>query len=111
MSGEDILGPSRGSMSDLTNIEKRSLERLLGMGSGYVLDFSNRTFDEFVLDSIGKSIYAAEYETGGGSKANRLRALWSIENNHLVGKLLSDLLEYASERQVIDPAHKYYYAA
>jgi hypothetical protein len=45
------------------------------MGSGYVLDFSNRTFEEFVLDSIGKSIYAAEYETGGGSKANRLRAL------------------------------------
>jgi hypothetical protein len=64
-------------MADLTNIEKRNLERLLGMGSGYVLDFSNRTFEEFVLDSIGKSIYAGEYETGGGSKANRLRALAS----------------------------------
>jgi hypothetical protein len=25
---------------------------------------------------------------------------WSIESNHLVGKLLGDLLEYASERQV-----------
>jgi len=87
-------------MSDLTNVEKRSIEKLLGMGSGYVLDFSNRTFEEFVRDSVGKSIYAAEYETGGGSKANRLRALMSKESNHLVGKLLSDLLEYADERQV-----------
>ncbi|GAB2788337.1 hypothetical protein GCM10027040_13190 [Halomonas shantousis] len=34
-------------MSDLTAIEKRQLERLLGMSSGYALDFSNRTFSEF----------------------------------------------------------------
>jgi len=87
-------------MSDLTNLEKRGLERVLGMGSGYVLDFSNRTFEEFVLDSTGKSIYAGEYETGGGSKANRLRAFWSIESNRIVGKLLGDLLAYASERQI-----------
>ncbi len=33
-------------MSDLSNIEKRSLERLFGMGGGYILDFSNRTFLE-----------------------------------------------------------------
>lgn len=87
-------------MSDLTSLEKRNLERLLGMGSGYVLDFSNRTFDEFVSDSTGKNIYAGEYETGGGSKANRLRAFWSIESNYIVGKLLGDLLAYASERQI-----------
>ena len=29
-------------MADLTNIGKRQLERFLHMGSGYVLDFSNR---------------------------------------------------------------------
>ena len=40
-------------MSDLSNVEKRHLERLFGMGSGYVLDFSNRTFEEFILDSTG----------------------------------------------------------
>lgn len=34
-------------MSDLSSIEKRKLERLLGMGSGYVLNFSDRTFSEF----------------------------------------------------------------
>jgi hypothetical protein len=42
-------------MSDLTAIEKRKLERLLGLGSGYVLNFSNRTFEEFILDCTGRS--------------------------------------------------------
>ena len=64
-------------MSDLSIIEKRSLERLFSMGSGYVLDFSNRTFDEFVFDSTGKSIYDSKYDNGSGSKANRLRAFWT----------------------------------
>ena len=52
-------------MSDLTNIEKRKFERLLGMSSGYVLDFSNRTFDEFVTDTIGRSIYDSKYDGHG----------------------------------------------
>ena len=39
-------------MSDLTASEKRKLERLFGMGGRYVLDFSNRTFAEFVEDGV-----------------------------------------------------------
>lgn len=34
-------------MSDLSSIEKRKLERLFCMGSGYVLNFSDRTFRDF----------------------------------------------------------------
>lgn len=34
-------------MSSLSLIEKQKLERELGMSSGYVLGFSNRTFDDF----------------------------------------------------------------
>jgi hypothetical protein len=30
--------------------------------SGYVLDFSNRTFEEFILDSVARNIYDARYE-------------------------------------------------
>jgi hypothetical protein len=30
-------------MADLSGAEKRKLEKLFGMSSGYVLDFSNRT--------------------------------------------------------------------
>jgi hypothetical protein len=68
-------------MSDLSNTEKRKFERLLEMGSGYVLNFSNRTFEEFILDSTGRSIYDARYEYGSGSKANRLRAFWNATNS------------------------------
>lgn len=84
-------------MADLSNVEKRGLERLFGMGSGYVLDFSNPTFDDFFIDSVGKSIFDEKYQAGSGSKANRLRAFWGLEPNHVVGKLLSDLLVYAAE--------------
>lgn len=84
-------------MSDLTYIEKSKFEKLFGMSSGYVLDFINRTFSEFVLDSTGKDIYSSRYEYASGSKANRLRAFWNQEPNHVVGKLMSDLLEYYSE--------------
>lgn len=38
-------------MSSLSLIEKQKLERELGMSSGYVLDFSNRTFDDFFSES------------------------------------------------------------
>ncbi len=78
-------------MSDLTKMEKKKLERILGMASGYVLDFSNRTFEEFVYDSTGKEIYDEKYNINSGSKANRMRAFWEIESNYLVGKLLSDI--------------------
>ena len=84
-------------MSDLSNIEKRNLERLFAMGSGYVLDFSNRTFEEFILDSTGKSIYDSKYDNASGSKANRLRAFWTVESNYVVAKLFGDLLQYVAE--------------
>lgn len=80
-------------MSNIMKKEQRKIERLLGMGSGYVLDFSNRTFEEFVLDSTGREVYDEKYEYSTGSKANRLRAFFEIESNYLVGKLLSDIFD------------------
>lgn len=83
-------------MSDLSFVEKAQLEKLLGMGSGYVLSFSNRTFAEFVTDSVRRDIYSGEYDYASCSKANFLRRFWRVEPNHVVGKLLSDLIEIAS---------------
>jgi hypothetical protein len=79
-------------MSDLTALEKRKLEQFLGTGNGYVLDFSNRSFEEFVRDSMGREIFDHRYDYGSGSKANRLRAFWQKEDNAIVAKLLGDLL-------------------
>ena len=75
-------------MSDLTVIEKRKLERTLGMGSGYVLNFSNRTFSEFFMDGFGIDIYNSKYAYGSGSKSNRMRAFWEQESNYLVSRVL-----------------------
>ena len=66
-------------MSNLTFLEKSKFEQLLAMRTGYVLDFSNRTFAEFVRDSTGLDIYDSRYDYGSGSKANRLRAFWQKE--------------------------------
>lgn len=81
-------------MSELTHIEKIWLERWLEMGGGYVLNFSNRTLDEFVIASTGKSIYDKKYDYESGSKANRIRKFWKVESNYHVGTLLLDLLEH-----------------
>lgn len=84
-------------MSSLTAKEKRRLEALLGMSSGYVLNFTDRTFSEFSFDVTGKDILAPEYAYASGSKANRLRAFWSLEPDHVVAELLRALLEFAEE--------------
>jgi hypothetical protein len=84
-------------MSSLTSLEKRKFEQLLGMNSGYVSDFTNRTFAEFVRDSTGCNIYDSRYGYESGSKANRLRAFWQKEENSVVGKLMGDLLDYVGE--------------
>lgn len=84
-------------MADLTSSEKRKLERLFGMGSGYVLDFSNRTFAEFIEEATGRNIYDTRYDHGSGSKANRLRAFWTIEGNHHVGTVIEALVQYGHE--------------
>jgi hypothetical protein len=84
-------------MSDLTFSEKQKFEQIFGMGSGYVLNFTNRTFREFIQDSAGRDIYDSRYDNASGSKANRLRMFWQKEDNKLVGKLLSEMLDYLGE--------------
>ena len=85
------------AMSTLSFGEKHKLEKLLGMGGGYVLEFSNRTFQEFIFDSTGRNIFEEKYAYGSGSKANRLRTFWSKEPNYIVGKLLNDLLDHCRD--------------
>lgn len=78
-------------MSGLTDIEKRYLDKILGMGSGYVLDFSDATFAEF-FRRFAVDIHAAKYQTYGTSKAKKLRAFWEQEPDAIVGDVLSELL-------------------
>ncbi len=79
-------------MSSLTDIEKRHLDRVLGMACGYVLDFTDTTFGEF-FERHGIDIHGTRYRTFGTSKAKKLRAFWASEPDRLVGTVLSELLD------------------
>ncbi|MEK6627787.1 MAG: abortive infection family protein [Bdellovibrionota bacterium] len=89
-------------MSDLTNAEKRNLEKLFDMSGGYVLNFSDRTFSDFVNDSTSKEIH--DYRGRGSSKANKLRAFWTDEPNHVVAKLITDMITYLREYITPEPS-------
>lgn len=79
-------------MSSLTDIEKRYFEKLFGMGSGYVLDFSDATFGEF-FHRYEVDIHGHKYQTLGTSKAKKLRAFWESEPDQLVGAVLAEMLD------------------
>lgn len=64
------------------------------MGGGYVLDFSNESFQQFMKEVTGRDIYSAKYEQSSGSKAKRLRAFWALENDATVGGLLEKMVDY-----------------
>ncbi len=79
-------------MANLTNVEKSKLEKLFEMESGYVLDFTNASFRQFVRDSTGLDIQSARFGGPSISKAKRLRLLWDTESDARVGKLIKDII-------------------
>ena len=70
------------------------VERVLGMGTGYVLDFSDRTFDEFIAHEIGIDATAPRYSVDGGSKARRLRRILHSLSGGQQAKLLRSFLKH-----------------
>lgn len=80
-------------MSSLTDIEKRYLETLFEMNTGYVLDFTDRTFYDFIQNITGVDIHAIKYKIYGNSKAKKLRAFWQTESDVVNGRVLKNLLE------------------
>lgn len=79
-------------MSSLTDIEKRYLEKLLGMQSGYVLDYSDATFGEF-FNRHRINIHGRKYQTYGTSKAKKMRAFWEQEPDKVVSPVLLEMLD------------------
>jgi len=81
-------------MSSLTVIERGYLEKLFQMSSGYVLNFSDATFGNFMADAVGIDIHDRKYQSQGSSKAKKLRDFWMLEPDHLAGKSITALIEY-----------------
>lgn len=70
------------------------VERVLEMKGGYVLDFSDRTFDEFIAHEVGIDATAPRFSDGGGSKARRLRRIIPSLRANQQAKLLRAFLKY-----------------
>lgn len=66
-SRSDLMGPER-------ELAMWLVDEAFGMDEGYVLDFSDRTFNDFVKRSFGVDPTAPTYTAEGTSKAKRLRA-------------------------------------
>lgn len=81
-------------MVELTYQEKRNIEILFEMKDGFVLDFSNRSFREFIFDTVKIDINDRKFLANGESKANRLRTFLKIESDYIRGQLVESLCEY-----------------
>lgn len=81
-------------MANLTTIEKQILETLFQMRAGYVLNFSDRSMEEFFRDDLEIEIFDEQYRYASGSKANCMRGFWITANNSIVGLSILKLIEY-----------------
>ena len=81
-------------MAKLSFQERKVIEDFLGMGGGYVLDFSDRTIRDFIGDCLSIDFDNAKYQLDGTSKAKRLRAFMAVEDDHTVGVLFRHLHDY-----------------
>lgn len=84
--------------------ERRAVDNAF-ISSGYVLNFSDRTYREWFEEELGVEIDADRYRVKGDSKGNRLRAFVEIEPAHIVARALRALWDY---RQTL-PATVYQY--
>lgn len=87
-------------------MEKRELENLLDMGSGYVANFSDSTIAHFFADTINVDIHAHKYQSRGTSKAKKVREFWRIEPDHLVGKSIAALIEHVEKNGLTEEKNK-----
>ena len=94
--------PEPPRVSSLTLGEESRPKAVPGCLVGHVLDFTtNLSFREFFAEEFEIPIYGNhdgdKYGFKGNSKANRLRALWHVEPDPLVAKVLATLIARAEQ--------------
>jgi hypothetical protein len=69
------------------------------MRTGYVLDFTNATFQDFILTSVGIDV---DEKYPDGSKAVRLRSFWQSESDLTVATLMAEMLDRWRTNQLMN---------
>ena len=81
-------------MSDLKPADIQEIIRYIRKktkkGAGYVWDFNDITFQEFIQGCTGCNINSEKYKENGTSKEKRLRQFLIVEENSRVILLLED---------------------
>lgn len=82
----------------IPRLDRAVFEEALAMQSGYLLDFSDRTFGDFFCTEVGVDPDVAPgswlFSAYGSSKAKRLRSFIARAQPHLVSRALRALWEY-----------------
>lgn len=81
---------------ELKRSEKNLVDKALDMEQGYVLDFSNRTIEEYFEDEFDLEFYDQKYSGNGDSKAKRLRTILASCSGSQAGHILRNLWDYRS---------------
>ena len=81
-------------MSELKFTTRETIEELFGMETGYVIDFSNSSFQRFVKGIINLDVYEDDGYEEYCSKANKLRQVIENESNIKVAKLVIALMKH-----------------
>ena len=77
-------------MSNLSPADKQYLENALRLDTGFVLNFSDKTFSEF-FQYFNIDIDDVKYRINGDSKAKRFRTFCQLESNELVGRVVLEI--------------------
>ncbi len=81
-------------MSNIRPIDMMFLDDIFEMSSGYVLNFSDRTFAQFFAEELNIDINDSVYAQTGNSKGKRFRSFLQIVDKQTVVKTLKALWEY-----------------
>lgn len=85
-------------MANLSFNEKQLIESVFGMSGGYFLNFSNRDFEEYMLDVTGYSVYK---KYPGLSKAKIFREFYKDEAESYVGKAIVLAINYMKNNGLV----------
>lgn len=80
-------------MANISIKNQAIMEELFEMNTGYVLNLSNNQFKNLVAKHANIDVYQDSRYTLESSKAKKLRKIWEIENDLIVGEITLDLLE------------------
>lgn len=81
-------------MSELSAAEFRTIEEAFGSSSGYVMDFSNASFQSFFARTLSIDIYQEQWAKLGNSKGKRLRCFLDQAADSDALQILTQLKAY-----------------